>query len=119
MIEDILLCESYVGATPTTCLCRKIQTQIQSNKRQYSIWRESCVGATPRACQCCLLKAIDCDSRLSNYQLISQLSATIITFVIVLVCVFMLAVLVLVCVLVLVMLVMLVAIVTSVSQTIN
>ena len=77
MVEDILLCESYVGATPTTCLCRKIQTQIQSNKRQYSIWRESCVGATPRACQCCLLKAIDCDSRLSNYQLISQLSATI------------------------------------------
>ena len=39
--------------------------------------REPCVGATPRACQCCLLKAIDCDSRLSNYQLISQLSATI------------------------------------------
>ena len=81
--------------------------------------REPCVGATPRACQCCLLKAIDCDSRLSNYQLISQLSAIIITFVIVLVCVFLLAVLVLVCVLALVTLVMLVAIVTSVSQTIN
>ena len=58
---------------------------LSNTNTNTNTWREPCVGATPRACQCCLLKAIDCDSRLSNYQLISQLSATIITFVIVLV----------------------------------
>ena len=51
---------------------------VKYKYRYKHLEREPCVGATPRACQCCLLKAIDCDSRLSNYQLISQLSATII-----------------------------------------
>ena len=50
---------------------------LSNTNKNTNIWREPCVGATPRACHCCLLKAIDCDSRLSNYQLISQLSATI------------------------------------------
>ena len=50
---------------------------LSNTNTNTNIWREPYVGATPRACQCCLLKAIDCDSRLSNYQLISQLSATI------------------------------------------
>ena len=106
---------------------------LSNTNTNTNIWREPYVGATPRACQCCLLKAIDCDSRLSNYQLISQLSATIITFVIVLVVlalvrvlvfvmlVFVLVVLVLVFVMLVLVfvLVVLVMIVIRVSQTIN
>ena len=93
---------------------------LSNTNTNTNIWRGPCVRATPRACQCCLLKAIDCDSRLSNYQLISQLAATIITFVIVLVVLVFVGMLVLVFVLVLVLvLVVLVMIVIRVSQTIN
>ena len=91
---------------------------LSNTNTNTNIWREPCVGATPRACQCCLLKAIDCDSRLSNYQLISQLSATIITFVIVLVVLMFVRVLVFV-MLVLVLVLVFLTIVIRVSQTIN
>ena len=62
--------EPSVGATPRVCQCCQIQIQTFGESPVLEL-------CTPRACQCCLLKAIDCDSRLSNYQLISQLSATI------------------------------------------